>query len=249
MQRGLKRCAVGALTLVAILGTAIGALAWEREPLSVFHERRARLLRDTGGDGVIVLYGYGEAEVAASVTPFRQNEEFYYLTGWNEPEAIMLLAPKAHAPGTAPELGEEILYLPSRNPAAEKWTGPVLGPDDADASARTGFPTVHAASQFDADLKAALQGSTKIYTELTPQPESGEDCFQAEMVKKIRGKAPQAVLGDLEPGRGTHARGEKSGRNRADSQGRGRLRRGAPCRYESGQAGRVGISDSRADEI
>ena len=82
---------VAALAVAAILGAALTAGAWEREPLSVFHERRARLIRDTGGDGVVVLYGYGEADVAASVTPFRQNEEFYYLTGWNEPEAIMLL--------------------------------------------------------------------------------------------------------------------------------------------------------------
>jgi Xaa-Pro aminopeptidase len=188
-----------ALTVAGILGAALWAGAWEHEPLSVFHERRARLIRDTGGDGVIVLYGYGEGEVAASVTPFRQNEEFYYLTGWNEPEAIMLLAPKAHAPGAVPELGEEILYIPSHDRSAERWTGPVLGPDDPDASVRTGFPTVHAVSQFDADLQAALKGPSDLYTELTPQPESGEDYFQAEMVKKIRGKAPQATLANLEP--------------------------------------------------
>ena len=116
-----------ALTLTAILGAARAAGAWEREPLSVFHERRARLIRDTGGDGVVVLFGYGEADVAASVTSFRQNEEFYYLTGWNEPEAIMLLAPKAQASGAAAELGEEILYIPSHDHAEEKWTGPKLG--------------------------------------------------------------------------------------------------------------------------
>ena len=183
--------------MAAILGTALAAGAWEREPLSVFHERRARLIRDTGGDGVIVLYGYGEADVAASVTSFRQNEEFYYLTGWNEPEAIMLLAPKAHAPGAAPELGEEILYIPSHNRREEKWTGPKLAPEDADAPARTGFPTVRDVSQFAADLQEALKGFSKIYTELTPQPESGEECFQAEMVKKIRDMAPQASLADI----------------------------------------------------
>ena len=69
-----------ALAAAAILGTALAAGAWEREPLSAFHERRARLIRDTGGDGVVVLFGYEEADVAASVTSFRQNEEFYYLT-------------------------------------------------------------------------------------------------------------------------------------------------------------------------
>jgi Xaa-Pro aminopeptidase len=196
-QRG--RILAAALTAAAILGTALAAGAWEREPLSVFHERRARLIRDTGGDGVIVLYGYGEPDVAASVTSFRQNEEFYYLTGWNEPDAIMLLEPKAHASGASPELAEEILYIPSHNRAEEKWTGPKLAPEDADASARTGFRTVHNVSQFASDFQEALKGFSKIYMELTPQPESGEECFQADMVNKLRDKAPKATLADLRP--------------------------------------------------
>jgi Xaa-Pro aminopeptidase len=197
MPRRFERKAILALLAAAILGTALAAGAWEREPLSVFHQRRATLIRDTGGDGVIVLYGYVEADVAASVTPFRQNEEFYYLTGWNEPDAIMLLVPKPHAPGAAVELGKEILYIPAHNREEEKWTGPKLAPQDADAPARTGFPVVRDAEQFASDLQQALKGFSKIYTELTPQPESGEECFQAEMVKKIHDLASQATLVDL----------------------------------------------------
>ncbi len=197
MQPGFKRRAIRALTVAAILGSALAAGAWEREPLSVFHDRRARLMRDISGDGVVVLFGYEETDVASSVTAFRQNEQFYYLTGWNEPGAIMLLAPKAHGPGAAPELGEEILYLPAHDRREEKWTGPKLAPEDAEAPARTGFPTVHNIAQFDADLQEALKGFPTIYTELTPQTESGEECFQAEMVNKIREKAPKASLVDI----------------------------------------------------
>lgn len=188
--------AVLALT-AAILGVALDVGAWEREPLAAFHDRRARLVRGTAGDGVVVLYGYSEADVAATVTPFRQNEEFYYLTGWNEPGAIMLLVPKAHASGAAAELGKEVLYIPSHDRGEEKWTGPKLAPDDADASSATGFPTVRNVSQFASDLKEALKDFPKIYSELTPQPESGEECFQADMVKKLRDLAPQASTDDI----------------------------------------------------
>jgi len=187
------------LAVAAVLGAALEAKAWEREPVTVFHERRARLVRDTGGDGVIVLFGYGEADVAASVTPFRQNEEFYYLTGWNEPGAMMLLVPKPHQAGAPPELAKEILYIPPHNRGEEKWTGPKLAPEDADAPARTGFATVHEVSRFTADLQEALKDVPRIYTELTPQPESGEECFQADMVKQLREKAPQAEMVDLRP--------------------------------------------------
>ena len=90
-----------------VLVSLLPALAWEREPLPVYHERRVRLVRETDGDGVIVLFGYKDADVAASVTTFHQNENFYYLTGWNEPNAMMLLIPKAAKAGAAPELGPQ----------------------------------------------------------------------------------------------------------------------------------------------
>jgi Xaa-Pro aminopeptidase len=173
------------------------ALAWEREPLSVFHERRARLVREIGGDGVIVLFGYRDADMAASVTTFHQNENFYYLTGWNEPEAMMLLVPKAAKPGATSELEREVLFIPAHDFRGEKWTGPKLGPDDPDASARSGFSTLKATSLFQSELLEALKNFPKIYTELTPQPESGEDYFQAEVVAKLRKMAPLANLADV----------------------------------------------------
>jgi Xaa-Pro aminopeptidase len=175
------------------------ALGWEREPLTVFHERRERLVRATGGDGVIVLFGYRDADVAASVITFHQNENFYYLTGWNQPDAMMLLVPKAAKPGASPELGSEVLFVPAHNFVEEKWTGPKLGPDDPDASARTGFPTVKATTLFQSELLEVLKTFPKIYTELTPQPESGEDYFQAEVVSKLRKMAPLATLADVRP--------------------------------------------------
>jgi Xaa-Pro aminopeptidase len=189
------------LLLLALLlpPSVLPALAWEREPHSVFHERRARLVRETGGDGVIVLFGYRDADVAASVTSFRQNENFYYLTGWNEPEAMMLLVPKTQKPGATLELEREVLFIPAHDFRAEKWTGPKLGPDDADASERSGFPTLKATSLFQSELLEALKSFPKIYTELTPQPESGEDYFQAEVVSKLRKMAPLANFADVRP--------------------------------------------------
>ena len=177
--------------------SVLPGLAWEREPLSVFHERRARLVRETGGDGVIVLFGYRDADVAATVTTFHQNENFYYLTGWNEPDAMMLLVPKASKPGATLELEREVLFIPARDFREEKWTGPKLGPDDADASARSGFPTLKATSLFQSELLEALKTFPKIYTELTPQTESGEDYFEAEVVSKLRKMAPLANLADV----------------------------------------------------
>src|SRR5690348_6311718 len=105
------------------------ARAWDRGDLADYHERRSRLMRSTAG-GVVALFGYDEGDIAASVTTFHQNEEFYYVTGWNEPGAIMLLIPKAASPGQPQALAEEVLYVPPRDPHLERWNGPRLDPQD-----------------------------------------------------------------------------------------------------------------------
>jgi len=187
--------------IVAAVWWATPARAWDKGLLSDYHERRARLLEQTG-DGVIVLFGYGEDEIAVSTTRFRQNEMFYYLTGWSEPNGMLLLVPKASSAkrnGGGPEIDKEILFIPAHDYRAEKWTGPKLGPDDADAIARTGFPTVKSSALFQAELLEALKTFPKIYTELTPQPESGEDRFVEEMVSKLHKLAPLAALEDVRP--------------------------------------------------
>jgi Xaa-Pro aminopeptidase len=175
---------------------APAAQAWDKGNLSDYHDRRARLMHETG-DGVVVVFGYSDDEIAISTTTFRQNEMFYYLTGWNEPDAILFLVPKSpKGPGRG-EIEKEILYVPARDLGQEKWTGPKFGPDDANASARTGFPTVKNAALFPSELLEALRTFPKIYTELTPQPESGEDTFIKEMGAKLRQQAPYATFDDI----------------------------------------------------
>ncbi|MBZ5564737.1 MAG: Xaa-Pro peptidase family protein, partial [Acidobacteriia bacterium] len=141
-------------------------------------------------------------DVAASVTGFHQNENFYYLTGWNQANAMMLLVPKAaKGPGAnlAAELGREILFIPPHDYRQEKWMGPKLGAEDADAPAVTGFASVKSTSLFPEELREALKEFPRIYTELTPQPESGEDCFQKQMLEKLHRLAPLADFADVRP--------------------------------------------------
>ena len=205
MLRGFKRDLAWlwmGVAFAAIALSAVPAAAWEREPLDVYHQRRLRLVRETGGDGVVVLFAYREQDIGVATTPFRQNENFYYLTGWNEPDALLLLVPKNSRRADANhevEIEKEILFIPPHDYRQEKWTGPKLGPDDEEAPARTGFPTVKSAGLFSSELQEALKDFSKIYTEATPQPESGEECFVAEMLSRIKKLAPLAGLEDFRP--------------------------------------------------
>lgn len=190
--RGRRRLAVLVLVWAGAtlsLWTA-SAWAWEREPLAVFQQRRADLAKQTTG-GIVVLYGYEETDVAATTTSFRQNENFYYLTGWNQPGAKMMIIP-----GATPQ---SILFIPPKDKKQERWTGPRLDPKAPDASAVTGFAKVMSTAEFPARLQKALKRFHKIYTELTPQPESGEECFQKDEVAYLQKLAPAATLADLRP--------------------------------------------------
>ncbi|HEV2417419.1 MAG TPA: Xaa-Pro peptidase family protein [Terriglobia bacterium] len=176
-----------------ILGAA-PARAWEHEPLAAFQQRREQLARQTA-DGIVVFYGYEETDVAAATTSFRQNENFYYLTGWNQPDAMMMIIP-AKGSSSPPR---EILFIPPKDKAQERWTGPRLDPKVSDASDVTGFAKVMSTAEFAARLQKALKRFHKIYTELTPQPESGEECFQKDEVADLHKLAPAAELADLRP--------------------------------------------------
>jgi Xaa-Pro aminopeptidase len=190
-----------ALFAAVLWVAALPGAAWDKGNLGDYHDRRARLVQETG-DGLVVLLGYDEQDVAASTTQFRQNENFYYLTGWNQPNAALLLIPKpAKTSGAAqpPQMEREILFIPPHNYAQEKWTGPMLGPDDPDARAKTGFREVESLNLFPQELQEALKKFPKIYTELTPEPESGEDCFLKQMLAKLHNLAPMAVFADLRP--------------------------------------------------
>jgi Xaa-Pro aminopeptidase len=107
------------------------------------------------------------------VAIFFQEPNFYYLTGHNEPDAALMILPDAPA-GKTWNGPHEILYLPARNLQVEKWEGAKLGPEDADAAAKTGFEAVENAGKFAADLQAAEKIWPAVYTVLPPKDRQGK---------------------------------------------------------------------------
>jgi len=129
-----------------------------------FAARRANL-RKSIPDGILVLFGNKESEDLHDA--FFQQTDFYYLTGWEEPGAILVLTPEPEkdSPGydQRAKAPREILLLPQRVPSQEKWTGRKLGPDDAEAPATTGFGVVMAAERFESELRALLEIYPNLY--------------------------------------------------------------------------------------
>lgn len=92
---------------------------------SEFKNRRQQLLNKLGNDSIAIISAApeylrnGDADYR-----YRQNSDFYYLTGFSEPEAVAIFAPGRKE-------GEFILFNRPRDPAAEIWTGKRTGQEGA----------------------------------------------------------------------------------------------------------------------
>jgi len=121
---------------------ALPVFGRERQPNADYHARREKLAAKLGG-GVALLFAPAEAEGPNAVYGYFPDPSFYYLTGWDEPGAALLVAPRAEAKNNNPAHPyTEILFLPNRNFSQENWTGPKLGPESPNAAQTTGFDRV-----------------------------------------------------------------------------------------------------------
>lgn len=137
--------------------------ALERQPTSDYRVRREALARKAGG--VVVLLA--PLEGMDAVYEFRQDDNFYYLSGVTIPGAGLLIAPPTEAQGETPARPyTEILFLPPRNLRREKFTGPQLGADDPSAAKTTGFDRVEDIGQLPEDVTKLLATRRPVvYTE------------------------------------------------------------------------------------
>ncbi|HWI24515.1 MAG TPA: aminopeptidase P N-terminal domain-containing protein [Lysobacter sp.] len=86
--------------------------------------------------------------------PYRQDSDFWYLTGFPEPEAVLVLVPgRAH--------GEAILFCRERDPDREAWDGPRAGQDGAVDD--YGMDDAYPIADIDEILPGLLEGRSRVY--------------------------------------------------------------------------------------
>jgi Xaa-Pro aminopeptidase len=132
----------------------LSQLTWalDRQPNSDFRLRRQALASKANGSAVL-LFASNEAEGPNDLYGYRPDDNFFYLSGWSEPGAALLIVGGASA---GDHSYTEILFLPNHNPSQEKWTGPKLGADSPDASRITGFDHVEVLDNLRSELVRLL---------------------------------------------------------------------------------------------
>jgi len=160
----------GTIAALALLFVAVLVQARFPQPAAEYQGRRAKLRAEA--DGPVVLFGYTSRNDAGEVAVFFQDEDFYYLTGYNEPDAALVLIPDSAAAKTS-GAPTEILYLPPRDPREAIWGGAHLGPNDPGVAEKTGFQAVRPFAELRGDLAALAKTNPKFYALLPKGPENG----------------------------------------------------------------------------
>ena len=115
-------------------------------------ERRTRLMQQMG-EGIAILPTAPEVvRNADSHYPYRADSHFLYLTGFAEPEAVLVLDAGA---------GKSILFCREKNLEREVWEGFRFGPDGAREA--FGFDEAYPVGELDARLPDLLSGQKSLW--------------------------------------------------------------------------------------
>lgn len=127
-----------------------------------YQARRSKLAQKLPKDSIAIIPAAREVlRNGDAHYRFRQDSHFYYLTGYNEPDALLVLITGTNT--------QSILFNRSRNPAEEQWTGKRLGQDGAlsELGMQAAFPIDSIAEE----LPKLLNGKSAIYYALARSSE------------------------------------------------------------------------------
>ena len=155
-------------------------------PREEFARRRRQLMKAMGRDSIAILPAAPVRHRNNDVEyEYRQDSDFWYLTGFGEPESVAVLIPgRAQA--------EYILFVRDRDPTRETWDGRRAGPAGAvrDFGADDAFPI----GDLDDILPGLLENRERVYYEMGMYPD-----FDQRIVGWVNGLRTQARNGRLPP--------------------------------------------------
>jgi Xaa-Pro aminopeptidase len=190
----MRKLLLSFCSLTLSLVCVISGHALERQPGADYHARRDALAKKAGG--LVALFA--PLEPLDAVYEFRQENNFYYLSGITVPGAALLVAPAVEVQGDVPARPyTEILFLPPHNLRLERYTGPQLGADNPDAGKITGFDHVEEMSQLPVEVAKLLGGARPvIYTDLSAQ---GEPTVSSQALDFLKRTNTVVFFQDVKP--------------------------------------------------
>jgi len=157
---------------------------------AIFRERRRSFIQAIGSGALAIIPGAPVAVRSRDVEfPYHQDHDFYYLSGFDEPEAVLLLAP-GHPDG------EFVMFVRPRDREREIWTGRRAGVEGA--LAEYGAERAFRIDELDEMLPRYLRDAQRVY-----YPLGANERMNAKVVELMRaseatrerlGSGPTALL-------------------------------------------------------
>lgn len=141
------------ITFVVVFLSLIADAVIAQQPLPTdyltkeFHAGRRDALRKVmPNNSVAVIFAYPERVFSRDVNyVYHQNPDLYYLSGYKEPDAVLLIFKEDQHKGDT--VYNELFFIRKRNPAQEQWTGRRLGVEGVQK--QLGFKLVYNSDEFD----------------------------------------------------------------------------------------------------
>ena len=131
---------------------------------ALYKRRRERFMAELGSAAAVIPAAPLATHHADCEWPFRQNSDFFYLTGFDEPDAVALLLPHR------PEGERFVLFVHPKDPAAEVWTGFRWGTEGA--VERYGADIAYPLDQLQGRLADHLEGAEAIAFRVGRHPQA-----------------------------------------------------------------------------
>ncbi len=141
--------------------------------------RRERVL-DAIHPGVLVVPAGTEAGYGSTSLPFRQDAEFFYLTGFEEPDAVLVLV--------SGESRRAVLFLRDRDVKRERWDGERLGVERA--VDRLGVDEAHPIAALDEQLPGLFENSARLFYRLGDNRRFDERIIDAVRTVRVQARRP-----------------------------------------------------------
>ncbi len=183
----MKRCLLAPLLIFSLRIHAA-------DPLPDYHARRVHLAEKLKG-GIAVLFAAPEPR--SMLIAYRQDSDFYYLTGWNQPSAALFVQSPKPAEDKVPErLYREILFLPARNLHSELYTGVKLDSATPNAAAIAHVDEVRPMTELSSLLNQLAAEDRGILNKISSQPDSSAAQALVTWVAATLGSDARPALAD-----------------------------------------------------
>ena len=152
---------------------------------SLYSARRARLASRMKRGIAIIPTAPERVRNRDAHYPYRYDSYFYYLTGFTEPEAVLILV----AGDGAKNQSRSVLFCRDKDPEREVWDGFRYGPDAARATC--GFDEAYSIGKIDEVMPELLSNQPELFCHLGS--DANEDARVMGWINNVRGRARAGV--------------------------------------------------------